>query len=58
MPWWHFSFSYGGRYKRYKWWQEWKNNEEKEVECPDEDSPVDMEEGVNDINYDKRKMHD
>ena len=34
-----------------------KNNEGKEAECPDDTSPVDIEEGVNDKkdeNYEKR----
>ena len=30
-----------------------KNDEEKEAECPDNSSPIDMEEGVSDRKYDK-----
>ena len=35
-----------------------KNDEEKDAECHDEISPVDMEEGVKYINDDKNKIYD
>ena len=31
-----------------------KNDEEKEAQCPDDTSPVNMEKGVNDIKDDKK----
>ena len=48
----------GGRCKRYKWRQESNNDEEVESECLDDTSPVDVEEGVNDIKYEKNKKND
>ena len=35
-----------------------KNDEEKESECPDDTSPVDMEEGVSDRKDDKNEKND
>ena len=35
-----------------------KNDEEKESECLDDTSPVDIEEGVNDRKYDKNEKND
>ena len=35
-----------------------KNDEGKEAECPDDTPPVDMQEGVRDIKYDKNKIND
>ena len=32
-----------------------KNDEEKEAECPDDTSPVDMEKGVNDRNDEEKE---
>ena len=58
MPRWHIPYWYVGRCKWQKRWQEWKNDKEKEAECPYDTSPVEMEEGVNDRRYEKNEKND
>ena len=45
-PKWQFSYWDGGRCKWYNIWQESKNDEGKEAECPDDTFTVDIGEGV------------
>ena len=50
IPIWNFHCWYGGRCKWYKWWQEWKKDD-------DDTAPDDMEEGENYIHDDKNQKN-